>query len=115
MNKQTVSAEHYKMLANSLHDNIVAMQAAWIEWKRGKGAEEAMQWIENSLKGPGFIPKAHEDYASEPQAYFDANRAEPMPRCHCGRPSHIGWMGQGFCSEAHYQTARAAAAIGEAA
>ena len=103
---QPVSAEHYKIIVNSLHDNLTAMQAAWIEWRRGNGAEAAMEWIENTLSGPGLIPGPDEEYAGEPQAYFDANRAEPMPRCHCGRPSHIGWMGRGFCCDAHYQEAR---------
>lgn len=105
-NKQP-SMEAYKMLAESLHNNLVGMQAAWIEWRHGKGAEAAMQWIENALCGPGLLPKEDEPYAKEPQAYFDANRADPLPQCECGRPSNIGWMGKGFCSEEHYQVARA--------
>lgn len=112
----SVSIERYLMVANSLHDNIVGMQAAWIEWRRGAGAEAAMQWIENALRGPGFVPNESEPYSSEPQAYFDANQSNPMPQCACGRPSNIGWMGQGFCSREHYNTARKAqsdGAIGE--
>lgn len=26
-----------------IHDMVVAQQAAWIEWRHGKGAEEAME------------------------------------------------------------------------
>ena len=61
-----------------IHDITVGQQAAWIEWKHGGGAEEAMQWIENALEGPGMIPGFIEDDidADDPilkdaQAYFD--------------------------------------------
>lgn len=96
-----------KMLADALHNNIVGMQAAWIEWQYGAGAEAAMRWIHNALAGPGFIPDENADYGKEPQAFYDANCADPLPRCACGRPSNIGWMGHGFCSEAHYEAASA--------
>jgi hypothetical protein len=104
---QTVSTEGYKMLAEALQNDIVAMQAAWIEWKHGAGAEAAMQWIENTLVGPGHIPAEDAEFGKEPQAFFSANCANPLPRCHCGRPSHIGWMHQGFCSDAHFAETRA--------
>jgi hypothetical protein len=104
---KTVPYESHKIIAEAFHDNITAMQAAWIEWQHGKGAEAAMQWIENTLAGPGNIPDEDAEYGKEPQAFFDANRADPLPRCTCGRPSNIGWMGQGFCSEAHYREAKA--------
>ncbi|MEX3933296.1 hypothetical protein AB4Y32_16085 [Paraburkholderia phymatum] len=61
------------MLANIMHNNTVAMQAAWIEWQHGEGADGAMEWIENTLAGPGLIPEDDEPHATEAQAYFDAN------------------------------------------
>jgi hypothetical protein len=66
-----------------------------------------MGWIENTLDGPGLIPSADEPWSKEAQAYCDANISDPMPTCACGRPSHIGWMGQGFCCREHYDAARA--------
>ena len=53
-----------------IHDNMTVMQAAWIEWKHGGGAEIAMEWIENSLDGPGLIP---DDAIVDAQEFFDAN------------------------------------------
>lgn len=94
-------------LAKIIHDMVVANQAAWIEWQHGRGAEAAMIWIQNGLFGPGHIPDEDEPYGKEAQAWFDANRADPFPACFCGRPSHHLWMGQGFCSEAHYRQAKA--------
>ncbi len=99
-----------KQTANMHHDLIVVMQAAWIEWKHGKGAEDALGWIENTLDGPGLIPDETEPWAKEAQAYFDKNRAEPFPACFCGRPSNQLWMGKGFCGEPHYKEHRAAIA-----
>lgn len=96
-----------KILADAMHDNIVAMQAALIEWKFGAGAEAALQWIVNTLSGPGLLPDTEGPWGKEAQAYFSANQSNPMPACACGRPSHIGWMGQGFCSEEHYKAAHA--------
>ncbi|MNS67708.1 hypothetical protein D3C72_1009680 [compost metagenome] len=96
-------------LSNIVHDHTVVMQAAWIEWKHGRGTEAAMSWIHNTLWGPGFIPDEDAPYGKEAQAWFDANQSNPMPQCFCGRPSHIGWMKQGFCSEAHYAEAKARA------
>jgi hypothetical protein len=96
-----------KSLSNIVHDHCVVMQAAWIEWQHGKGAEDAMAWIHNTLCGPGFIPDENAPYGKEAQAWFDANQSEPMPQCFCGRPSHILWMKQGFCSDQHYAEAKA--------
>jgi hypothetical protein len=98
----------YKMLADVVQDMTVANQSAWIEWQHGKGAEAAMVWIHNGLAGPGFIPDESAPYGKEAQAWYDANNANPLPQCHCGRPSNIGWMEQGFCSDAHYRAAKAA-------
>lgn len=88
-------------LEKIVHDMVVANQAAWIEWRHGRGAEAAMQWIENGLSGPGHIPDARAPYGTEAQAFFDANRAEPFPLCYCDRPSNQLWMGHGACSDAH--------------
>lgn len=95
------------MLNNTIHDHIVVMQAACIEWANGKGAEAAMRWIANTLSGPGLIPSNDEPYADNAQLYFNANRSEPFPVCFCGNPSHIAWMGQGFCCDEHYNEAKA--------
>lgn len=96
-------------LGKIIHDMTVAQQAAWIEWQHGKGAEEAMTWIHNGLAGPGFIPDEDEPYGKEAQAWYDANRADPLPTCFCGRPSNSLWMGQGFCCHEHYEQRRAEA------
>ncbi|MCH4581721.1 hypothetical protein L7A40_19140, partial [Achromobacter xylosoxidans] len=95
-------------LSKIIHNMTVAQQAAWIEWQHGAGAEAGMQWIENGLAGPGQIPDADEPYGTEAQAYFDANQADPLPVCHCGRPSNILHMGNGYCSNEHYRAAIAA-------
>lgn len=81
-----------------IHDLLCGMQAAWIEWKHGGGAEEAMAWIENRLDGPGLIPEEDKPYATEAQLWFEANRSRPYPRCPCGRPSHILALTRGYCS-----------------
>ncbi len=47
---------------------LLGMRAAVIEWQRGKGADAAMQWIWNGLRGPGELPPEEETQA---QAYFD--------------------------------------------
>jgi hypothetical protein len=73
-----------------IHNMTVGNQAAWIEWQRGGGAEEAMGWIENGLIGPGLIPGDCEDDidANDPilknaQAYYDKYSDDGMDR----RPS----------------------------
>lgn len=104
---KTVKLDQYKEICDMHHDLIVTMQAAVIEWQHGKGIEAAMAWIVNTLDGPGLIPRDDAPYGKEAQAFFDENRAHPFPRCMCGRPSHIGWMSQGFCSQEHYAEARA--------
>lgn len=105
----------YTELASMFHDQVVAQQAAWIEWQHGKGAEEGMRWIENGLCGPGHIPDEEAPYGTEAQAWFDANQSNPFPTCPCGRPSNILWMGYGFCSNEHYDAHRAATAAQAAA
>lgn len=95
-----------KDLSRIVNDQVVANQAAWIEWKHGRGAEAAMTWVQNGLIGPGHIPDEDAPYGKEAQAWMDANRTEPFPACHCGRPSHQLWMGHGACSEEHMRETR---------
>jgi len=81
-----MNREHSRII----HDMTVANQAAWIEWQHGGGAEEAMQWIENGLSGPGLLPGMVEDDIAEDdpilknaQAYFDRYAGwstEPNPK-----------------------------------
>lgn len=47
---------------------ILAMRSALIEEEHGKGPAAAMQWIYNSLAGPGELPPEGE---TDSQAYFD--------------------------------------------
>lgn len=105
--KDAKTAELHKMLANIMHDQTTAMQSALIEWKHGKGAEAGLQWIVNTLMGPGLLPDFDAEHGTNAQFWFDANRAEPFPKCFCGNPSHMLWMGQGFCCDAHYDEAKA--------
>src|SRR5690606_34525521 len=60
-------------VSQSLARVVAVMQAAWIEWRHGRGAEEGMQWIENTLNGPGLIPN---DGGTDAQAFFDGAIAE---------------------------------------
>lgn len=92
-------------LSKIVHNMVVADQAAWIEWRHGKGAVAAMQWIGNGLLGPGHIPAEDDPYSTDAQAWYDANRADAFPTCHCGRPSNMLHMGKGYCSQAHYDVA----------
>lgn len=105
--KDAKSAEIVKMLSDIIHDHTVAMQSAIIEWKHGKGAEGGLQWIVNTLSGPGHLPDFDAPYGKHPQFWFDANCAVPNPTCFCGNPPHIVWMGQGFCCEEHCDEAKA--------
>lgn len=100
--------ESIKMLGKVINDMTVGNQAAWIEWQHGEGAEAAMGWVHNGLAGPGLIPDEDEPWAKEAQAWYSANCADPMPTCFCGRPSSIGWMGKGFCSNEHYHETKSA-------
>lgn len=56
-----------------IHDSVVEKQAAWIEWKNGGGAEEAMKRIHNSLWGPGFLPDENDVNYGNPQEFYDKN------------------------------------------
>ncbi len=96
-------------VSKSMNDLLVGSQAAWIEWQRGAGAESAMAWVEGSLMGVG-VPDEDQPWAMEAQAFYSANKSDPFPTCFCGRPSNHLWMGQGFCSDAHYEEGRTKAA-----
>lgn len=97
-----------QMLANTLNDAVVTMQAAWIEAQHGGGAESAMQWIHNYLVPPGIAPGQfdEEPYCREAQAWYDSHRSDPFPVCPCGRPSNILSDGKGYCSDACREAAR---------
>lgn len=72
--------EAMEIMERVQHNTIVAMQAAWIEWKHGRGAEAAMQWIENTLDGPGLIPwegAEEQTWSTDPNEYFSVNRIGP--------------------------------------
>ena len=84
-----------------IHNHVVTMQAAWIEWQHGKGAEEAMAWIHNELCGPGHIPDESEEFGKEAQPWFDSHITDQFPKCHCGRPSNILYRGKGACCDEH--------------
>lgn len=105
MSDKKPSAE--KIFQDAFHDNIVAMQSALIEWKFGKGSEAALQWIVNTLMGPGLLPDFDAPHGRDAQKWFDANQSNPMPPCEiCKEPSCIVWMGMGFCCEAHEKQRR---------
>lgn len=65
-----------QMAGYSLERNLLAMQAACIEYRQGKGPIEAMKWIENSLDGPGLIPDSTE---MDAQKFFDREVAKITP------------------------------------
>jgi hypothetical protein len=66
----------HRQLGASFERNVVAMQSAYIEWKRGAGAESAMGWIANTLDGPDLIPDLATDKRTA-QEYFD-QEAPPL-------------------------------------
>lgn len=88
-------------LSRIIHDMVTSNQSAWIEWQHGKGAEAAMIWVQNGLIGPGHIPDEDDPWGKDAQAWFNANCANPLPQCYCGRPSSIGSNEYGACCHAH--------------
>ncbi len=100
-----------KELNHAIHNMVTAEQAAWIEWKHGKGADAGMQWIENGLFGPGLIPGDTGPYSKRSQHWYDANRTDAYPRCICGLPSSICGHDKdhrviGACCQEHYEIQR---------
>ena len=74
---------HIRMGNDIITTQCIAMQAALLEQSIGKGDEAALEWISNTLCGPGLLPDdseaAHlpETPTKGPaQAWFDAKTAE---------------------------------------
>lgn len=66
-----MSAAHTQVaraMAYAFARNVASMQAAYIEWTRGDGADHGMAWISNTLCGPGLLPGAGTATAQE---FFD--------------------------------------------
>lgn len=72
---------------------ILAMRSALIEEEHGKGPAAAMEWIYNSLAGPGELPPEQE---TDSQAYFDReivavdNEMQKVLAFHEGRRAAMG-------------------------
>lgn len=72
---------------------ILAMRSALIEEEHGKGPAAAMEWIYNSLAGPGELPAEGE---TDSQAYFDReivavdNGMQEVMAFHEGRRAAMG-------------------------
>lgn len=101
------TARLVKTMSDIIHDQTVAMQSAIIEWQHGNGAEAGLNWIVNTLEGPGHLPDFDAPHSKHAQFWFNANQANPLPTCFCGNPSSSLWMGQGFCCDEHYREAKA--------
>ncbi|MBT9303276.1 hypothetical protein [Pseudomonas sp. TAE6080] len=73
--------------------HILAMRSALIEEEHGKGPAAAMEWIYNSLAGPGELPPEGE---TDSQAYFDReivavdNGMQDVMAFHEGRRAAMG-------------------------
>ena len=87
-------------VAQMANDLLVVMQAAWIEWQNGRGAEAAMQWIANTLAGPGLIPDENAPYYNDAQSFHGLHRSDPAPPCtHCGKPATLWGKDEASCAE----------------
>jgi len=62
----------FKELDRMFGKNLLVMQAAIIDWRVTGDAKEGMEWIYNTLLGPGELPSEDEKDA---QAYFDREYA----------------------------------------
>ena len=74
---------HIRMGNDIITNQCIAMQSALLEQSIGKGDEAALEWISNTLCGPGLLPDdaeaAHLPDAAKKgpaQAWFDAKMAE---------------------------------------
>lgn len=74
---------HIRLANDIITNHCIAMQSALIEQSIGKGDEAALDWIGNTLAGPGLLPSmsdaAHLPKTPEvgpAQAWFDAKTAE---------------------------------------
>lgn len=71
------------MQGDVIANHVIAMQSAVLEQHYGEGSIEAMNWVKNTLAGPGFMPGVEEAEAiPDPeaegiaQAWFNAKTAE---------------------------------------
>ena len=64
----TAQTHAARAMAYAFARNVASMQAAYIEWTRGDGADHGMAWISNTLCGPGLLPDAGSATAQE---FFD--------------------------------------------
>lgn len=64
----TAQTHAARAMAYAFARNVASMQAAYIEWTRGDGADHGMAWIGNTLCGPGLLPGAGNTTAQE---FFD--------------------------------------------
>lgn len=66
------------MLSRINNGIILAMQSAWIAHKYGnEPADSVMEWIANSLEGPGLLPDPDDDgFTTDAQEWFDAQISE---------------------------------------
>ncbi|WP_369726849.1 ead/Ea22-like family protein [Citrobacter freundii] len=62
----------FKELDRMFGKNLLVMQAAIIDWRTTGDAKNGMEWIFNTLLGPGELPSEDEKDA---QAYFDREYA----------------------------------------
>ena len=62
----------FKELDRMFGKNLLVMQAAIIDWRTTGDARNGMEWIFNTLLGPGELPSEDEKDA---QAYFDREYA----------------------------------------
>lgn len=72
----TKSEKRAILFGDLLHQNIIAMRAAIVAGKL-EGLEQGLQWIANTLEGPGHLPDLDEARVrGGAQAMFDAEMAE---------------------------------------
>ena len=72
----TKSEKRAILFGDLLHQNIIAMRAAVVAGKL-EGLEQGLQWIANTLEGPGHLPDLDEARVrGGAQALFDAEMAE---------------------------------------
>ena len=74
---------HIRLCNDIITNQCIAMQSALLEQSIGKGDEAALEWISNTLCGPGLLPDyseaAHLPDTAEKgpaQAWFDAKTAD---------------------------------------
>lgn len=89
--EQIKSERRAIMYGDIVANQVIAMQAALVEFYVGRGSVPAIEWIENTLEGPGHLPDYEEaQKLGGAQAWFDAKMAaheafraaHPMPEVH---------------------------------